>query len=376
MPRLSISDLRNRLLTHPAFRSWAQKVPFLRSVARRQSIDLFRLCSGFIHSQILLACVRLDLFERLQAGPVGGAEIARAVGLPAARCDHLLRSAAALRLLEQRRDGAFGLGPLGATLVDNEALLALVRHHALLYEDLRDPVALFAGTAAETRMARLWPYADANRPGTLVAADVADYSALMAASQAMIAEQVLAAVSLRRRRRLLDIGGGVGVFVSAVAGRWPELSLTLVDLPAVAELARGRLAAAGLDDRVEVLGVDAAADALPGGFDVVSLVRILHDHDDERALALLAAARRSLAPDGMLLIAEPLAGGRAAGPWIDAYFHIYLLAMGSGRPRDFATLSGLLRRAGFGRIRRRRPPVPLVTSVVTAEPDGEPVNFI
>jgi demethylspheroidene O-methyltransferase len=369
VPQFSLSELRNRLLTRPAFRSWAQKIPIFQLFARRQSIDLFRLCSGFIHSQILLACVRLELFERLKAGPLGREEIARAAELPASRCDHLLRSAAALGLLERRRDGTYGLGLLGATLVDNEALLALVRHHALLYEDLREPVALFAGAAAETRMSRLWPYADANRTEQLAADDVADYSALMAESQAMIAEQVLAAVSLRGRRRLLDIGGGLGVFVSAVAERWPELSLTLADLPAVAELARRRLTAARLDHRVEVLGVDAAADALPGGFDVVSLVRILHDHDDERVLALLAAARRSLAPDGMLLIAEPLAGKRGAGPWIDAYFHVYLLAMGSGRPRDFRTLSALLRRAGFGRVRRRRAPVPLVTSVVTAEPD-------
>ena len=361
-----IFALRNRLLTRPAFRRTAEKIPFIQRVARRQSVELFRLCSGFIHSQVLLACVRLDLFERLRNGPLEPADIALGAGLARRRCEHLLRAAAALGLLERRPDGRYGLGVLGATLIDNGAVLALVEHHALLYEDLVDPVALFAGAAGPTRLSRLWPYADAERPDSLGAEDVGPYSDLMAASQTMIAAQVLDAVSLRRARSLLDLGGGSGAFVAAVAGRWPRIRLALCDLPAVADIARTRLAAAGRGDRVEVVGGDATRTTLPGGFDVVSLVRILHDHDDERALALLGAARRSLRPGGVLLVAEPLADAPGAGRVIDAYFSVYLLAMGSGKPRTRAELQALLETAGFRRIRRRRTRVPLITSVLTA----------
>jgi demethylspheroidene O-methyltransferase len=358
--------LRNRLLTSPAFRRTAEKIPFFQSVARRQSVELFRLCSGFVHSQVLLACVRLGLFERLRNGPLEPSEIAQGAGLARRRCEHLLRAAAALGLLERCPDGRYGLGVLGATLIDNGAVVALVEHHALLYEDLVDPVGLFAGAAGPTRLSRLWPYADAERPDSLGAGDVGAYSDLMAASQTMIAAQVLDAVSLRRARSLLDLGGGSGAFVAAVAGRWPRVRLALCDLPAVADIARTRLAAAGLGDRVEILGGDATRTTLPGGFDVVSLVRILHDHDDQRALELLGAARRSLRPGGMLLVAEPLADAPGAGRVIEAYFSVYLLAMGSGKPRTRAELQALLEAAGFRRIRRRRTRVPLITSVLTA----------
>ena len=151
-------------------------------------------------------------------------------------------------------------------MAGNESLLALVEHHALFYEDLADPVALFANPDAETAMSKLWPYATGDHPDELDREDVARYTELMAASQAMIAEQVLGAVSLREHHRLLDIGGGAGAFAIAVARRWPHLEITIADLPPVAECARERVAEAGMASRIEVIGVDATRDTMPEGF--------------------------------------------------------------------------------------------------------------
>jgi demethylspheroidene O-methyltransferase len=51
----------------------------------------------------------------------------------------------------------------------------------------------------------------------------------------------------------------------------------------------------------------------------------------------------------------------------DAYFGVYLWAMGSGRPRSAAELAGMLEQAGFSRVSRRPTRVPLQTSVLVAE---------
>lgn len=359
-------SLRNRLLSNSKFRAWAQKIPFAHRLANRRAVELFRISSGFIHSQVLLACVRLDLFTRLRGGPVTADRIAGEVGLAAERVEHLLRAAAALRLLERRSGGRFGLGVLGATMTDNESLLALVEHHTMLYEDLRDPLRIYGDVGGGTRMSALWAYASAEAPAALGERDVESYTALMAASQAMIAEQVLSAFSMKPYRALLDIGGGSGAFATSVARRWAHLKVTVADLPAVAAIARGAVADAGFGDRVDVVGVDATTERLPGGFDLVSMVRILHDHDDDTALELLAAARSALVDNGRLLIAEPIAGADSGGRLVDAYFNVYLLAMGSGRPRTLAQLSELLDRAGFGPLRCHRTAVPLVTSVISA----------
>jgi demethylspheroidene O-methyltransferase len=105
---------------------------------------------------------------------------------------------------------------------------------------------------------------------------------------------------------------------------------------------------------------------LPTGADVAALVRVIHDHDDVTALAILRAAHRALPNGGTLLLAEPMAATAGAEPIGDAYFGFYLLAMGRGRARTADELAGLLRQAGFGRIRRRATRTPLLTSLLVA----------
>jgi demethylspheroidene O-methyltransferase len=361
------------MVARPGFRAWAARFPLTRPVARRRARALFDLCAGFVYSQVLLACVRLRIFEILRAeGPLSAAQLAPRTGLTEEAALRLLRAAASLRLLAPRGAGGdrFGLGPLGAAMVGNPGLVAMVEHHAVLYDDLRDPVALLRGEAGgRGGLARLWPYAGEARPAALGAAAVAEYSALMAASQAMIAAEVLDALpGLRGHRVLMDVGGGEGVFLAAAAARAPDLRLVLFDLPAVAERARARFAAAGLSTRAEALGGDFLRDALPAGADLVALVRVLHDHDDAAALALLRAVRQALPPGGTLLLAEPMAETRGAEPMGGAYFGFYLLAMGQGRPRAPAEIAALLREAGFGPPRLLRTATPLLVRAMLVRP--------
>src|SRR5262249_12915354 len=102
----------------------------------------------------------------------------------------------------------------------------------------------------------------------------------------------------------------------------------------------------------------------PAGADVISLVRVLHDHDDAQALQIVRAVRRALPPGGVVLVAEPMAGTRHAEAMGDAYFGFYLLAMGQGRPRTRSELETLLRSGGFGRLRRPRTRRPLLCSLL------------
>ncbi len=360
--------LRDRLVADPGFRRWATRFPLTRPVARRRARALFDLCAGFVYSQVLAACVRLRVFDLLRDGPLAAAAVAARTGLPPEGAARLLGAAASLGLLARRRDGRYALGPLGAAMVGNDGLAAMVEHHATLYADLRDPVALLRGEGrGGTGLARYWPYAGGGASAAgLGAAEVAGYSALMAASQPLVAEEVLGAYDLRRHRCLLDVGGGEGAFLRAAGAAAPDLRLVLFDLPAVAERARARLGAAGLGARASAVGGDFLLDPLPGGADVVSLVRVLHDHDDEGALAVLRAARRALPAGGTLLLAEPMSGTPGAEPVGEAYFGFYLLAMGRGRPRTPNEIGALLGAAGFGEARPRRTRTPLLTSVLTA----------
>lgn len=354
----------------PAFRRWAAAFPLTRPIARRRASALFDLVAGFSYTQVLLACVQLRLFDRLAAGAETAEALAPALSLPPEACGRLLDAAVALRLLRRRqRRGApatYGLGPLGAPLVGNAALTAMIEHHRLLYADLADPLALLRAPPGQGELARYWAYARHARPDTLAGDQVADYSTLMAASQPLVADEILDAYPMAAHRCLMDVGGGEGVFAAAVAQRWPHLKLVVFDLPEVACRAQGRLAAMGLSDRATAVGGDFTAGDLPGGADIVSLVRVVHDHDDVRVMALLRAARRALPPHGVLLLAEPMAGTAGAQAMGDAYFGLYLWAMGSGRPRTEAQLGRMLQAAGFSAPRRLRNAMPLQTQVLIA----------
>ena len=134
----------------------------------------------------------------------------------------------------------------------------------------------------------------------------------------------------------------------------------------MADRARTRFADAGLSHRAEAIGGDFLSQSLPEGADIVSLVRVIHDHDDAAALALLRNVRRALPRDGTLLIAEPMADTAGAEPVGNAYFGFYLLAMGSGRPRTPDELGLLAREAGFDRIRPVATRRPMLTQVLVA----------
>jgi len=361
-----VLTLRDRLLGSGRFQRWAAAFPLTRRVAHRHAREAFDLCAGFVYSQVLYACVRLRLLDALARRPRSVADLASRSGLGEEAMHRLLRAAASLRLVEVRGGERYGLGAIGAVIAGHPGIPAMVEHHALLYGDLADPLALLRGTHRDTGLARYWPYAGSEAPASPAPGAVADYTALMSATQSWIAAEVLDAYPVERHACLLDVGGGDGTFLAAAAERAGGLRLMLFDLPAVAERARGRFAAAGLAARTSVHGGDFRIDALPAGADLVSLVRVLHDHDDATARILLRAARAALAPRGAVLVAEPMAGTAGAERVGDAYFGFYLLAMGSGRPRTPAEIGALLAESGFERARRIATRTPLLAGVMVA----------
>jgi len=358
---------RDALLASRAFQRWAARFFLTRPIARARARALFDLVAGFVYSQVLLAGVRLGLFELLARQPLTLAELAARLQLDSDAAQRLLDAAVALQLLERRSAQRYGLGPLGAPLVGNAGLTAMIEHHASLYDDLRDPVVLLrGGHAGGADLARYWPYAGEAAPDRLDAASVARYSALMSASQPLVAEQILDAYSVASHRCLMDVGGGEGGFLASAAQRAPALQLMLFDLPVVADRARARLAALGLAQRASAIGGDFLAQPLPLGADLITLVRVVHDHDDDGAMALLRAACAALPAGGTLLLAEPMARTAGAETMGDAYFGFYLLAMGRGRPRSADELASMLRQAGFAQVRALRTRLPLQTGLLMA----------
>ncbi len=327
---------------------------------------MFDLCAGFVYSQVLLACVQLDLFELLKDEPKTLSELAGLINLSEQSTQRLLDAAVSLDLINRRSHNRYGLGSHGAALLGNPGVIAMIKHHPMLYRDLADPVAMLKAEKGNAELASYWNYTDEKNVTAAETDKVSAYSALMSASQPLVAEQILDAYSFKPHRCLLDVGGGDGTFLAAVAAKEPHLRLMLFDLPAVAAKAKEKLHAAGLEERSQVHGGSFLNDALPRGADIISLVRIIHDHNDPEALTILKAASQALEPGGQLLLAEPMSDVSGTEPMSDAYFGFYLMAMGRGRPRNLNELSNLLEQAGFGELEIRATHIPLQTSLIIA----------
>lgn len=136
---------------------------------------------------------------------------------------------------------------------------------------------------------------DAVMAGFLPASDSCE-AALMAVAEA---------VSGGSPGRILDLGGGPGVFAERMAARWPGAQVGLVDLDPVL-LA---LAAAGGGGRIGVYNADLEADwtdviAADGPFDLLTAVMTVHYLPPERVRAFYRAARAVLRPGGLLVVAD------------------------------------------------------------------------
>ena len=354
----------NRLAASRAFQSWAAGKPILRRIARNEGDALFDLVAGFAHSQVLAALVDLRLLHLLMDRPVTPVEAASLAGLPPDRMRVLLRAGAALGLLRRDRDGRYMTSQRGAALTGVPGLEAMIAHHRVLYRDLADPVAFFRGEG-ETELARFWPYVF-GADGASDPEVTRRYSALMADSQVLVAEDTLRTDPFRGVTHLMDVGGGSGVFALAAAAACPGLRVTVLDLPEVVRGAADRIERAGQSDRIGTHAASFRDDPLPPGADAISLIRVLYDHGDDTVRALLPKVRDALPPGGRVVVSEPMTGGDRPERAGDAYFALYTLAMGTGRARSAAEIAALLREAGFQDIRTPRPGRPFVTRVVSA----------
>ncbi len=352
------------LLRSRRFQSWAARTPVAARIARKDGEALFDLVAGFLHSQVLMAFVQLDLADHLSAQPRTVEGLALRTGVNPDRMRVLCQAAAALGLMQRQRDGRYALGRLGAALPGIPGLAQMIRHHDVLYRDMADPVAFFRD-APDTELAAFWPYVF-GAGGHIDPDTAATYSELMAQSQTLVAEEALRVLDLKGIETLLDVGGGTGAFLAAVGADYPDLNLHLFDLPVVIDPATRRFAEAGLTARTQITGGSFRTDPLPTGADAISLIRVLYDHTDDTVRQLLFKAHAALPDGGRILISEPMSGGDRPDRPGDAYFGLYCLAMGTGRARSAAEISDHLKAAGFADIRIRKTARPFITSVVEA----------
>jgi hypothetical protein len=296
-------------------------------------------------AQAVYAAAKLGIPDLLQAGARTPADLAAATGTHARSLYRLLRALASFGLFVEKPDGTFALTPLGAGLTSAApgsqravAILAGEEQHRawgeILYS-LRTGKPAFEHVYGQPLFAYLAEHPEQART----------FDAAMTGVHGPETRAMLNAYSLSGVRTLVDVGGGNGSTLCGVLARYPGLKGVLFDRPDVVERARANLDAAGLADRCTTVGGSFFESVPPGG-DAYLLRRVIHDWDDEQALAILRNCRKAMTASARLLVVEsviPPGNNPSFGKLLD----LVMLVMPGGLERTEAEYRQLYRDAGF-----------------------------
>lgn len=183
-----------------------------------------------------------------------------------------------------------------------------------------------------------------------------------------VARGVIRYLKLEGCETLLDVGGGPGTYAMLLARKYPTLYATVLDLPAVAAVARGLIAKEDLSERVGTVEGDASfGDYGEDRYDAVLFSGVLHQMDSTVVRRMLAGAHRALAAGGRVLISDIMTDATGAQPVFAALFSLQmLLTTPAGAVFSAEECADWLAEAGFTNVEVARTPPPLPYTVLTA----------
>jgi predicted O-methyltransferase YrrM len=280
------------------------------------------LASGYKASQILLTANRLGLFAALGAGPLPAVDLAAKLGTDPRATRILCDALASLALLDKSDDVYSNSELTGEFLLPEspKSRSAMLLHAAKLYE----------------RWSKLYDVVRTGQPvpeeeiDTRLRGDGRDFARAMADVGRLAAESACEVLDLSAVRRLLDVGGGPGVYALAFARSHSQLQAVILDSQESLEVAQANIARQNLEDRVSTRVGDAFVDDLGGPYDFIFISNLIHIYAKEENRHLLTRCAEALEPGGRLAIKDFLLDPDRLSPAGGAVFAVNMLVSTEG----------------------------------------------
>ena len=260
--------------------------------------DLRRLVNGYQVSQAIHVVAVLGIADLLADGPRASDDLAAATGTDPRTLYRLLRALAAFGVFHEDAGGTFALTDLGQPLRSDvpESLAGWAayvggRDHREAWGALAEGVRTGENAFRLAHGVDVWEYR-AQHPE-----ESAIFDRAMAASSNAVLRSLLAAYDFGRFETIVDVGGGNGALLAGLLEAHPGLEGVLFDQPHVVE-------GVDLGERGTVVGGN-FFETVPEGGDAYLLKWIIHDWEDEEAVAILKNVRRA---GGVLLVVERILG--------------------------------------------------------------------
>lgn len=299
---------------------------------------------GFQESRILLTAVELDLFTAVGSGATAQ-DVARKAGTHPRATETLLNALAAIGALSKQDNRFFNTPATQQYLVAGSPDYA---RPALMHT-----VHLFDSWATLTECVRKGTAV--RKPG--VEAQDPQWTENFIEAMHWRAQNDAADLARIARaqdvKRMLDVGGGSGVYSIAFAKANPELRAEILDLEPVTRIAVRHIRAEAPESRVTTRIGDLTRDEFGAGYDLILLSAICHMLDPQENLDLLRRCFRALSPGGRVLIRDfILEPGKTAPPHAAIFAINMLVGTKGGSTYTEEEYASWLREAGFAEARR------------------------
>lgn len=319
----------------------------LRTVPATDPVEIYRARDGIYAADMLLtAIVHLDLFSWLAENAATKEDICRAFGTADRPTGVMLTLLIAMGLVEERQH-AFHLTPTAREHLVKTSPWFLGPY----YESLKDrPVALDLLRVLRTGKPANWGGRKDGKDWHLAMETdefAAQFTAAMDCRGVYLAQAVAKSIDLSRRRHLLDIAGGSGVYACSLVTHHPHLAATVFEKPPVDRIAAAAIASRGCAANVAVVAGDMLDGSLPRDADVHLYSNVLHDWDEPVVRQLIAKSFAALPPGGLIMIHDAFLNAAKDGPLHVAEYSVLLMHACEGRCYSVREMEGYLTDAGF-----------------------------
>jgi predicted O-methyltransferase YrrM len=289
---------------------------------------------AFMESRVFLTGVELDLFTLVAVEPLSAEQIAERIDADLRALTVVLDALTAMGLLI-KQNGTYQTEPSAARLLSDSpfSILPMIRHSADLWDRWGQLTHQVAGSRVKEKSMQAF----------IGAMHIIGHS---------LAPHIVSLVGTSGTRRLLDVGGASGTYTIAFLEAEPQMRATLFDLPPVIEIARDRVGAAGMQDRITLVAGDYRKDQLPEGHDLAFVSAIIHQNSPAENMKMFRKIFAALEPGGRIVVRDHIMSADRTHPRSGALFAInMLLGTEGGTSYTETEIRDALEQAGFVDVR-------------------------
>ncbi len=272
----------------------------------------------FQHIRILLTAYELDLFSHIGQSAITSNQLAERIKANPRATDRLLNALCVLGFLDKKDNKFSNTSESGKYLVKGAPeYMAGLMHQVHLWDTwttLTDCVK--KGTSVF------------DRPDNVNDRDPAYLEAFIGAMHYRASDnaaEIIEKINLEKAHRVLDVGGGSGVYAMAFVNAGQNLTATVFDLPNVIPITKKYIQREHMNGRIDTAEGDYNMDPLPGRYDIVFLSAIVHSNSYQENQKLVSKCVASVNLGGRIIIKDQVMEDSRIEPASGALFALNML---------------------------------------------------